>query len=57
MQVKSLTINANKYVDIFSVAANVVLVRGIPSSVMLALPESQKEILIDKTLSAVLKLV
>lgn len=56
MNLKSLTINANKYVDIFSVGANVVLVRGTPSSVMSALPEIQKEILTDKTLSDVLKL-
>jgi len=50
MEVNSLTINANKYVDITSVAANVVLVKRVPSTVISVSSENQKEILTDQTL-------
>jgi len=50
MKVNSLTINANKYVDITSVAANVVLIKRVPSTVISVSSESQKEILTHQTL-------
>lgn len=51
MKPKSLTINANRYVDMTFVAANVVLVTRVLSTVMLTSSESQKETLNDEPLS------
>lgn len=52
MKVNSLTIKANKYVDITSVGANVVLVKAMPSTVTGISSETHKKMVIDETLTS-----